>query len=436
MNVYDSARMADILKPLGYTVQNTPENADLIIVNTCHIREKAEQKLYSDLGRYKPFKMSKQAKGEDMILAVAGCVAQAEGEEITKKAPFVDVVFGPQTYHRLPEMIARAHRATGKRNVLDVDFPVESKFDYMPKPTADSKGSAFLSVQEGCDKFCTFCVVPYTRGAETSRPIQAVVEDAKHLVSQGVKEITLLGQNVNAYHGEDGSGKERTLGDLLFALAEVEGIERLRYTTSHPRDMHDRLYEAHRDIPQLMPYLHLPIQSGSDRILKAMNRQHTGDQYRAIIEKLRTYRPDISMSSDFIVGFPGESDKDFEDTLQMVRDINYPSCSYSFKYSIRPGTPGALMENQVPEEVKDERLQRLQALLREQQLAFNQQSAGTIMPVLFEKVGKHEGQLIGKGPNLQSVYVEGNERLIGHIENVEIIAGHQNSLEGRIVTIS
>ena len=430
MNMYDSARMVDILKPLGYVQQETPEGADMIIVNTCHIREKAEQKLYSDLGRYRPHKEAKS----DAILAVAGCVAQAEGEEITRKAPYVDIVFGPQAYHRLPEMIAKAHRQAQKEHVLDIDFPVESKFDHLPAPSAEGLGSAFLSVQEGCDKFCTFCVVPYTRGVESSRPVKDVLRDARHLVAQGVKEITLLGQNVNAYHGETESGVECSLGDLLFELAEIDGLERIRYTTSHPKDMHERLYEAHRDLPKLMPYLHLPVQAGSDRVLKAMNRSHTASEYKDIIAKLRAYRPDISLSSDFIVGFPGETDKDFAETIDLVREVTYAS-AYSFKYSIRPGTPGALMENQIEERVKDERLAVLQELLREQQLAFNEQCAGQCFAVLFEKPGKHAGQLVGKSPYLQSVHVEANERLLGHIVEVDITAGFQNSLTGRVTLI-
>lgn len=436
MNMYDSDRMIDLLKPLGYQLSDVPDDADMIILNTCHIREKAEHKLYSDIGRLEPYKEAKGEKGEYTILAVAGCVAQAEGEEITRRAPAVDMVFGPQSYHKLPEMIAQAYRtlaANGKPAVLDVDFPVESKFDLLPQPNPDHQGSAFLSIQEGCDKFCTFCVVPYTRGAEYSRPVEAVIKEAKHLVSLGVKEITLLGQNVTAYHGVGKDGKEWPMGRLLFEIAEIDGLERIRYTTSHPKDMHDELYAAHRDIPHLMPYLHLPVQAGSDSILKAMNRKHTADDYRRIIEKLRTVRPEIALSSDFIVGFPGETDKDFEDTLQLVRDIGYAQ-AYSFKYSMRPGTPAALIEYQVNEDIKDSRLLMLQDLLREQQLAFNMSMVGQRTTVLLEKKGRHEGQLIGKSPFLQSVHLEAPERLLGHIVTVDIEGGSQNSLAGKIVT--
>ncbi len=436
MNMYDSDRMIDLLRPLGYGLIDSPEGADMIILNTCHIREKAEHKLYSDIGRLEPYKDAKAAAGGYTILAVAGCVAQAEGEEIMRRKPAVDMVFGPQSYHKLPEMIAKAHRTLenqGKPMVLDVDFPVESKFDALPAPNPDHQGSAFLSVQEGCDKFCTFCVVPYTRGAEFSRPVSDIIKEAKHLVSLGVKEITLLGQNVTAYHGIGKDGKECSMGRLLFEVAEVEGVERLRYTTSHPRDMHDELYAAHRDIPTLMPYLHLPVQSGSNSVLQKMNRKHTSDEYRAVIDKLREIQPEIAMSSDFIVGFPGESDQDFEDTMQLVRDVKYAQ-AYSFKYSVRPGTPGALMENQVNEGIKDSRLQALQELLRAQQLEFNQQMASKEMTLLFEKTGRHEGQLIGKSPFLQSVHVSAPKRLLGSIAKVKILSGGQNSLAAEMIT--
>lgn len=435
MNMYDSDRMIDLLKPLGYQLSETPDGADMVILNTCHIREKAEHKLYSDIGRLEPYKEAKAANGEYMILAVAGCVAQAEGEEISRRKPAVDMVFGPQSYHKLPEMIARAYRtlaANGKPAVLDVEFPVESKFDLLPVPTPDHKGAAFVSVQEGCDKFCTFCVVPYTRGAEYSRPVSDVIKEVKHLVSLGVKEITLLGQNVTAYHGIGSDGKEWSMGKLLFAIAEIDGLKRIRYTTSHPKDMHDELYAAHRDIPHLMPYLHLPVQSGSDVVLRAMNRKHTADDYRKIVDKLRNIRPDIAMSSDFIVGFPGETDKDFEDTLQLVQDIQFVQ-AYSFKYSMRPGTPAALMECQVSDDIKDHRLQVLQELLREQQLAFNISMVAKQTTVLLEKEGRHGGQLIGKSPFLQSVYVEASKRLLGEIVTVKIEGGSQNSLAGRII---
>lgn len=437
MNMYDSDRMIDVLKPLGYQLSDVPDDADMIILNTCHIREKAEHKLYSDIGRLEPFKQAKADKGEYMILAIAGCVAQAEGEEISRRKPAVDMVFGPQSYHKLPEMIAQAYRslaANGKPAVLDIDFPVESKFDLLPIPSPENhRGAAFLSVQEGCDKFCTFCVVPYTRGAEYSRPVDAIIKEAKHLIGLGVKEITLLGQNVTAFHGMGPDGKEWSMGRLLFAIADIAGVERLRYTTSHPKDMHNELYAAHRDIPQLMPYLHLPVQAGSDAILKAMNRKHTADDYRRVVDKLREVKPDIAMSSDFIVGFPGETDQDFEDTLQLVKDIGYVQ-AYSFKYSIRPGTPAALIENQVNEDIKDNRLQALQELLREQQLAFNMSLVGTKMDVLLEKDGRHPGQLIGRSPFLQSVYLDAPQRLLGQIVTVDIEGSTQFSLAGKMVT--
>jgi len=429
MNVYDSGRMADILKPIGYGLVESPEGADLVILNTCHIREKADEKVYSDLGRIRPLKDDK------MIIAVAGCVAQAEGAEIMRRAPYVDVVLGPQTYHRLPEMIARAHRSQDKkkgpgRGILDVEFPVESKFDHLPQDHTNVGPSAFLAIQEGCDKFCTFCVVPYTRGAEYSRPPQAIYEEAERLVTEGAKEITLLGQNVNAYHGEEDQ-KEWGLGRLMEYLATIKGLERIRYMTSHPRDMDEELMIAHRDIPQVMPFLHLPVQSGSDRILEAMNRKHTRKHYFGIIEKLRTYRPDIGLSSDFIVGFPGETDQDFEDTLDLVREIEF-SQAYSFKYSPRIGTPGAVMDNQIPEDVKSERLARLQELLNSQQQAFNDKMIGKTMVVLLDRKGR-EGQYLGKTPYLQSVYVDASECLFGQTVNVLIKKAYANSVTGTIV---
>lgn len=432
MNVYDSGRMADILKPLGYAQIDGPDGADLVILNTCHIREKAEEKVYSDLGRIRPYKDDK------MMIAVAGCVGQAEGAEIMRRAPYVDIVLGPQTYHRLPEMIARAERSQDKksgpgRGVLDVDFPVESKFDHLPEEQIHTGPSAFIAIQEGCDKFCTFCVVPYTRGAEFSRPAQAIYEEAQRLIDQGVREITLLGQNVNAYHGLH-KGQEWGLGRLMEYISNIEGLERIRYTTSHPRDMDDELMQVHRDIPQVMPYLHLPVQSGSNRILEAMNRKHTREHYIKIIEQLRNYRPDISLSSDFIVGFPGESDQDFEDTLELVKEINYAQ-AYSFKYSPRIGTPGANMENQVPEDIKVERLARLQEILFAQQKVFNEGCVGQTVPVLFDRKGKHEGQLLGKSPYLQSVYVEAPDRLFGHCIDVKIEKASANSLTGSVLTI-
>mgnify|MGYP001403123437 CR=1 FL=1 len=433
MNVYDSGRMADILKPLGYTLVDGPEGSDLVILNTCHIREKAEEKVYSDLGRIRPYKDGK------MILAVGGCVGQAEGAEIMRRAPYVDIVLGPQTYHRLPEMIARAERSRDKRKgpgrgVLDVEFPIESKFDHLPQDHTDIGPSAYVAIQEGCDKFCTFCVVPYTRGAEFSRPVQAIYEEVARLVERGAKEITLLGQNVNAYHGESPQGQEWGLGRLMEHLASLKGLERLRYMTSHPRDMDEELMVAHRDIPQVMPFLHLPIQSGSDQILESMNRKHTRKHYIEIIEKLWLYRPDIALSSDFIIGFPGEKEKDFEDTLTLVREVKYTQ-AYSFKYSPRHGTPGALMENQIPEEVKAERLARLQELLNTQQQAFNDVSVGQTLTVLLDRKGKKEGQFLGKTPYLQSVYVDASPRLFGQCIDVKIEKAFANSLTGTIVTV-
>ncbi|WP_299618146.1 tRNA (N6-isopentenyl adenosine(37)-C2)-methylthiotransferase MiaB [Pelagibius sp.] len=433
MNVYDSARMADVLAPLGYEAVDSPRGADMVILNTCHIREKASEKVFSELGRLRAFKDERRAEGAEMVLAVAGCVAQAEGEEILRRAPQVDLVFGPQTYHRLPEMIARAARKGGGE--LDIDFPVESKFDYLPEETINPGASAFLSVQEGCDKFCSFCVVPYTRGAEFSRPVAAVLAEARRLAAAGVQEITLLGQNVNAYHGEAATGGIWGLGRLLRALAEIEGITRLRYTTSHPRDMDDELIAAHADEPKLMPYLHLPVQSGSDRILAAMNRRHTAGDYLRIVERLRKARPDIALSSDFIVGFPGESDADFADTLRLVTEVGYAQ-AYSFKYSPRPGTPAASEAQQLPEAVKAERLAGLQQLLGEQAVAFNAGCVGRTLPVLLERAGRKPGQLVGRSPYMQAVHLSvpevAQQRLIGALLDVEIEAAHPNSLAGRL----
>jgi tRNA-2-methylthio-N6-dimethylallyladenosine synthase len=431
MNVYDSARMADVLAPLGYVPADAPEDADMVILNTCHIREKAAEKVFSELGRLRPLKAQRGERGERMILAVAGCTAQAEGAEIVARAPYVDIVLGPQTYHRLPEMVAQTARAGG--HVLDTDFPVEAKFDFLPETAAPQGVSAFLSVQEGCDKFCTFCVVPYTRGAEFSRPAAAIIAEARRLVAQGAREITLLGQNVNAYRGAaaDGEGSWG-LGRLGRALAEIEGLLRLRYTTTHPCDVDDALIAAHRDVPQLMPFLHLPVQSGSDRVLHAMNRRHTADDYRRIVERLRGARGDIAFSSDFIVGFPGESDADFARTLELAREIGYVQ-AFSFKYSPRPGTPAALMPRQVPEAVKTERLAVLQALLTEQQRRFNIASLGREMPVLFEKRGRHPGQLVGRSPYLQAVHAAAPERLIGRLAAVRLVRVERNSLAGELM---
>lgn len=431
MNAYDSGRMADVVAPLGFIPTEIIEEADLVILNTCHIREKATEKLFSELGRIKPLQQHKEAQGDRMMLAVAGCVAQAEGEEIQRRAPHVDMVFGPQAYHQLPEMIAKVTRGAGL--VLNTDFPVEPKFDRLPETQGNVGISAFLSIQEGCDKFCTFCVVPYTRGAEYSRDVDAIIQEAENLVAAGARDITLLGQNVNAFHGIAKDGSSWRLGQLFRRLAEIPNLMRLRYTTSHPRDMDDDLIAAHRALPQLMPFLHLPVQSGSDKILTAMNRKHTGDEYRRVIDKLRSARPDLALSSDFIVGFPGESDADFEETMKLVRDIGFAQ-SFSFKYSRRPGTPAAVMPNQVAESVADARLYALQELLQSQHVAFNSGMIGKTIPVLFEGLGRKQGQLYGRTPWLQSVHVDAPERLMGHVLDVEITAGGLNSLVGTVVT--
>jgi tRNA-2-methylthio-N6-dimethylallyladenosine synthase len=431
MNVYDSARMADVLAPLGYAPASVAEDADMVILNTCHIREKAAEKVYSELGRLRPLKTRKSRAGERMILAVAGCVAQAEGAEILARAPYVDIVLGPQTYHRLPEMVAQVARAGGR--VLETDFPDEAKFDHLPEAAASQGVSAFLSVQEGCDKFCTFCVVPYTRGAEFSRPPDAVLAEAKALVAKGAREITLLGQNVNAYGGAGGDGVWG-LARLIRALAAVEGLARLRYTTSHPLDMDDALIACHRDVGALMPFLHLPAQSGSDKVLAAMNRRHRADDYRRVVERLRRARPDIGLSSDFIVGFPGESEADFQATLALAGEIGYAQ-AFSFKYSPRPGTPGALLPEQVPDAVKGERLARLQALLGEAQRCFNAAAVGRTLPVLFERAGRHAGQLVGRSPYLQPVHAEAPARLLGAVVPVRIAAALPNSLAGEVARV-
>jgi tRNA-2-methylthio-N6-dimethylallyladenosine synthase len=431
MNVYDSGRMADVLAPLGYGPAAEPDGADMVILNTCHIRDKAAEKVFSELGRLRRLK---EATGGRMILAVAGCVAQAEGAEILARAPYVDIVLGPQTYHRLPEMVARASRAGGA--VIETDFPPEDKFDHLPESATPQGVTAFLTIQEGCDKFCSFCVVPYTRGAEQSRPAAAILREARHLVAQGAREITLLGQNVNAWHGEAPDGSPNAghwgLGRLLREMADIPGLLRLRYATSHPRDMSDDLIAAHRDVPGLMPFLHLPIQSGSDRILAAMNRKHTADEYRRIIDRLREARPDLALSSDFIVGHPGETEADFEATMTLVRDIGF-ALAYSFKYSPRPGTPAAVAGLQVPEADKDRRLQALQALLREQQARFGAGCVGLDLPILFTGLGRHPGQIVGRSPFLQPVHAIGTPSLIGHETTARIVASHPNSLAGTLI---
>ena len=437
MNVYDSARMADVLAPLGYVVTECAENADVVILNTCHIREKAAEKVYSELGRLRRLKARKMDRGGRMILGVAGCVAQAEGEEILRRAPFVDLVVGPQVYHRLARMIVDLE-CTGTP-AIDVDFPSESKFDHLPGFGAAPGVGAFLTVQEGCDKFCTFCVVPYTRGAEYSRPAGDVLDEARRLVDAGARELTLLGQNVNNYHGaaartfspsRPGSA-EWGLGRLIAELALIEGLERIRYTTSYPADMNAELIAAHRDVAKLMPFVHLPAQSGSDKVLAAMNRRHDAAGYRRIADAMRTARPDMAFSSDFIVGFPGESESDFEDTLRLVRDIGFLQ-AYSFKYSPRPGTPAAAIAEQVPERVKADRLTRLQELLGDQQMDFNRRCAGTVMGVLFDRRGRRPGQILGRSPYAQPVHVEADEDRIGTVAAVRVVRAYANSLRGRL----
>jgi tRNA-2-methylthio-N6-dimethylallyladenosine synthase len=434
MNVYDSERMADVLRPLGYAMAEAPEGADLVVLNTCHIREKAAEKVYSELGRIKVMRDEKAAAGDGrMTVAVAGCVAQAEGAEIMRRAPVVDLVVGPQAYHQLPELIARTSRQLGER--LAADFAPEDKFDALPQARGIDGPAAFLTVQEGCDKFCTFCVVPYTRGAEYSRPVAAVVDEARRLAAGGVREVTLLGQNVNAYDGADADGSPSSLGRLVRILAEIPGLDRIRYTTSHPRDMAgpagEELIAAHGEVEALMPYLHLPVQSGSDRILRAMNRQHTAASYLELIGKIRAARPDIAISGDLIVGFPGESEADFDKTLELVRAVEYAAC-FSFKYSKRPGTPASALPGQVDEAVKTERLARLNALLEAQRQAFNASMVGRTVPVLFERLGRKPGQLIGRSPYLQAVWCEGPAELIGRIVPVAVEAVGPNSLTGRL----
>ena len=429
MNVYDSERMVDILRPLGYEVSDQADGADLVLLNTCHIREKAAEKVYSEIGRLKEMREEKEARNEGrMTIVVAGCVAQAEGQEIMHRAPAVDLVIGPQAYHQLPELIARTSRAKGER--LAADFAPEAKFDALASDRSVTGPTAFLTVQEGCDKFCTFCVVPYTRGAEWSRPVASILDEARALAAKGVRELTLLGQNVNAYNGIGSKGEPSTLASLMFELAEIEGIDRLRYTTSHPNDMGEDLIRAHADLPAVMPYLHLPVQSGSDRVLRAMNRKHGRQAYIDLVARIRQVRPDLAISGDFIVGFPGETDKDFEDTLDLIRQVGYAS-AFSFKYSPRPGTPAAGM-TQVDSSVADQRLQVLQALIIEQQQAFKERLIGQTLDVLFEKPGRLAGQAIGRSPYLQSVFVEDAGHLLGEIHPVRIVANSNNSLRGEL----
>ncbi|MER8809698.1 tRNA (N6-isopentenyl adenosine(37)-C2)-methylthiotransferase MiaB [Mesorhizobium australicum] len=432
MNVYDSQRMTDALVADGYTATDVIGEADLVLLNTCHIREKAAEKVYSELGRIRDMKAERATAGREMLIGVAGCVAQAEGAEIIRRSPAVDLVIGPQTYHRLPDVLARVR---GGEKIVETEYAIEDKFEHLPQPKRAEvikRGvTAFLTVQEGCDKFCTFCVVPYTRGSEVSRPVAQIVAEAERLAEAGVREVTLLGQNVNAWHGQGETKRGKTaewgLGRLLFRLAEIPGLARLRYTTSHPRDMDDELIAAHRDLAALMPYLHLPVQSGSDRILKAMNRRHTAKDYLALLDRIRAGRPDIALSGDFIVGFPGETEADFEATMDLVRQVNYAS-AFSFKYSPRPGTPGAEMSDHVPEAVKDERLQRLQALVLKQQQNFGLSLIGSTIDTLIEKPGRQAGQKVGRSPWLQPVIVDENAGEIGDIIKVRITKTGYNSL--------
>lgn len=431
MNVYDSERMGDSLDAEGYVATQSPDDADLILLNTCHIREKAAEKLYSDLGRLRVMREERDPS-KPLTIGVTGCVAQAEGEEILRRAPTVDLVVGPQTYHRLPELLRKVRE--GKK-IVETEYAVEDKFAHLPhhnRQAVKKRGvTAFLTVQEGCDKFCTFCVVPYTRGSEVSRPVGQIINEARELVDAGVKEITLLGQNVNGWHGVSQDGSQWRLGNLLYELAKIDGLKRLRYTTSHPRDMDDSLIAAHGNLEMLMPYLHLPVQSGSDRILKAMNRQHKAADYLKLIDRIRQARPDIAFSGDFIVGFPGETDEDFEATMKLVEEVGYSS-AYSFKYSPRPGTPGATMKNHVDESVKDERLQRLQTLILDQQHRFLKSKIGERVEVLVEKAGRHDGQMVGRSPWLLPVVVSTNAK-IGEIIPVDITEALPNSLLGNAI---
>ena len=432
MNVYDATRMADVLAPEGYEETTDMAEADLVVLNTCHIRERAADKVFSELGKVRLLKEERASRGLETKIAVAGCVAQAEGEEIIRRQKAVDLVVGPQSYHRLPDMLRTLQN--GAR--IETEFPAEDKFDHLARPKREkviSRGvSAFLTIQEGCDKFCTFCVVPYTRGAENSRPVGKIMDEARYLVEAGVREITLLGQNVNAFHGLDENGHVVSLAGLTARLSELPGLLRLRYMTSHPNDMAQDLIDAHAQQPALMPFLHLPVQSGSDRILRAMNRKHTAKEYLDLIDRIRAVRPDIAFSSDFIVGFPGETEEDFEATLDLIRKVDFSS-SYFFKYSMRPGTPGAEMDNQVPEEIKSERLYRLQQLVDGQRHAYNDASVGKVMPILFEKKGRDAGQIAGKSPYLQAVQVDGPESLIGCVADVLITEALTNSLKGALV---
>ncbi|MGD0639894.1 MAG: tRNA (N6-isopentenyl adenosine(37)-C2)-methylthiotransferase MiaB [Roseiarcus sp.] len=433
MNVYDSQRMADVAAAEGYQEAASVEDADLIVLNTCHIRERASEKIYSELGKIRELKDERANEGRETTVVVAGCVAQAEGGEILRRQPAVDIVVGPQNYHRLPQLLSARRRGAG---TVDTEFPLEDKFDHLPASAPEAirarGASAFVAVQEGCDKFCSFCVVPYTRGGEASRPVAKVLAEIERLARAGVGEITLLGQNVNAYHGRGEGGRSANLADLIAAAAEIPGVLRLRYATSHPNDMGEDLIRAHREIDALAPYLHLPIQSGSDRILSAMNRRHTSRDYLDLVARVRRARPDIALSSDFIVGFPGESAADFEQTLAVAREVQFAS-SYAFKYSARPGTPAAEIDDQIDEATKAERLATLFVLLEEQRLAFNRRLVGRRLDVVFDKPGRRPGQIIGRSPYMQSVYAEGDLSLIGAMASVEIVGVGPNSLIGRLV---
>ncbi|KIZ40717.1 MULTISPECIES: tRNA (N6-isopentenyl adenosine(37)-C2)-methylthiotransferase MiaB [Rhodopseudomonas] len=432
MNVYDAQRMVDVLAPQGFVETANPDDADLVILNTCHIREKASEKVYSELGRLRVAKDEAARDGRKMNIVVAGCVAQAEGDEIIRRQPAVDVVVGPQSYHHLPQLLARA-KSRGR--ALETEFPVEDKFGFLPPPSVDAiraRGiSAFVTVQEGCDKFCTFCVVPYTRGSEVSRPVAKIVDDVQRLADNGVREVTLIGQNVNAYHGDGPDGRAWSLGRLLGHLAAIPGIARLRYSTSHPLDVDDSLIEAHRDLPALMPFVHLPVQSGSDAILAAMNRKHTADDYRRAVDRFRKARQDIAFSSDFIVGFPGESEQDFAATLALVTQIGYAG-AYSFKYSPRPGTPAAEIRETVSAAVMDERLGRLQQLIDDQQSAFNRTAIGTSVDVLFERAARNDGQIVGRTAYLQPAHVIAPPDIIGQVLPVRIDSLERYSLIGEL----
>lgn len=429
MNVYDSERMMDVLSAAGYAETPSCDDADLIVLNTCHIREKAAEKVYSELGRIRQARKPRTPSENDPIIAVAGCVAQAEGHEIVRRAPAVDIVVGPQSYHRLPSLLDVHSRS--KKPIVETEFPAAEKFATLPEQRSRIAPAAFLTIQEGCDKFCTFCVVPYTRGAEYSRPVAHILEEARRLTGRGVKEVTLLGQNVNAYRGAGPDGTEWNLPKLIAALAELPELERLRYTTSHPNDMSDDLIAAHGDIPKLMPYLHLPFQAGSDRILKAMNRKHSAEQYLRVTERLRSARPDLALSTDIIVGFPGETEEDFQETMRLVKTVRFAQ-AYSFKYSPRPGTPAAERPDQIAEPVKADRLARLQQLLKVQQSEFNQMTVGREVDVLWESTGRKEGQIVGRSPYLQAVHAKGEVSLLGKIESAEIVAAGPNSLNGVI----